>query len=255
MPGLLINGVDAETLGFTLAESPGWLDAPPREFPTAPVSGRPGATALANPTEGVRQVTLTGTVRASTVASGRSKVDALKLALLANPLALTFADNSTRRVYARLKSFATQMVQGAQGPFAQENLAVTAVLTALDPLSYDIAQSTIAIGTRLPLGTGPIRPIVTISGASVNPIISLFNTAGVVVASITITITTILGDTLVVDMDAKTVKKNGVSSIASVTAGDFFSIEPADQVNFGGAGPWVGTTSGAGDVRYYKSWR
>jgi phage-related protein len=216
MPALLINGVDAETLGFTLAESPGWLDAPPREFPTAPVSGRPGATALANPTEGVRQVTLTGTVRASTVASGRSKVDALKLALLANPLA---------------------------------------VLTALDPLSYDIAQSTIAIGTRLPLGTGPIRPIVTISGASVNPIISLFNTAGVVVASITITITTILGDTLVVDMDAKTVKKNGVSSIASVTAGDFFSIEPADQVNFGGAGPWVGTTSGAGDVRYYKSWR
>ncbi len=252
---LLINGVDSETLGYTLAEAPGWLDAPKRQTPSAAVSGTAGEKALGSPIEASRVVTLTGTVRAATAALARGKVDSLKLALLASPLALTFADNSTRRVYGVLEGFTVGSLAGA---FVQEGLKVDATVRALDPYSYDISLTTVAgfgSGNRLPLGTGPIRPIVTISGASTNPVLTLRNSAGAAMGSLTLTITTIVGDTLVIDMGLKTVKKNGVSSLSAITAGDFFTIDPTDQTNYGGSGPYIDVSSGAGSIAYSKSWR
>lgn len=251
---LLINGIDAATLGLTLAEAPGWLDIPARDIPTAQVIGRPGAKALADAQEGTRRVSLSGTMLDKTAALMRAKVDSVKLALLANPLVLTFGDNTGRKVTASLTAFAVR--SEPQGAFVQEGLKVEATLTALDPLSYDIAQTNIALGVnRLPLGTGPIRPVVTIAGASVNPTITLFNAAGGGMASLTITLTTIAGDSLVIDMDQKTIKLNGINQIAALTAGDFFSIDPLDQANFGGLGPYITTSSGAGTVVYNKTWR
>jgi phage-related protein len=250
---LLLNSVDAATLGLTLAEAPGWLDLPPRQFPTAAIIGRGGAKRLSDAIEQPRRLTLKGMVRASTWAAARANIDALKLALLADPLVVTFADHSDRHVFAVLESFTAPTLAG---PFVQENLQIEATLTAYDPLSYSNSLSTITLGVnRLPLGTGPVRPLVTISGASTNPVITLYNTAGAAVASITLTITTVGGDTLSIDMDAKTVKKNGASVIANITAGDFFSIDPLDQVNFGGAGPYINSSSGAGNSTYYKTWR
>jgi phage-related protein len=107
----------------------------------------------------------------------------------------------------------------------------------------------------MPLGTGPVRPLVRITGASLNPVITLYNKAGVAVGSITLTVTTIAGDVLEVDMDAKTVKKNGVSSLSSISAGDFFSIDPADQTNFGAPGPRIDSSSGAVTTEYRRTWR
>jgi phage-related protein len=249
---LLINTVDAATLGFTLSDAPGWLDAPPRQTPSAGVIGREGETALAAAVEATRRVTLRGTIMAATAALARGKVDSFKLALLANPLKLTFSDNATRYVSGALETFAAS---ADVGPFVQEGLKVEAAIRLLNPLSYDIAQTNIAFGARLPLGTGPVRPVITINGAATNPTFSLFNSAGTIVASITITIATIVGDTLIVDMDAKTVKKNGVNQIAAVTAGDFFTVDPADQANFGGVGPLIATSSGNGNITYFRSWR
>jgi phage-related protein len=108
---------------------------------------------------------------------------------------------------------------------------------------------------RMPLGTAVVRPLVRINGVSVNPVITLYNKAGVAMASITLTITTIAGDILEIDMDAKTVKKNGVSQIATISAGDFFSIDPADQTNFGAPGPSINSSSGAVTVEYRRAWR
>jgi phage-related protein len=254
MPGLLLNGVDSETLGLTLGEAPGWLDMPTRDVPTAQVAGRQGVKALGEAKEGARRITLIGTARAATSAALRPKIDAIKLALLANPLTLVFGDNSARTVTAVLASFTTRSVPA--GAFAQEGLGIEAVLSALDPYACDIAVQTIALGVnRLPLGTGVIRPVVTISGVTVNPLVTLFNTAGVPIASLGITVTNIAGDTLVIDMDKKTIKKNGVSILGSISSGDFFTIDPADQVNFGGVGPYITSSSGAGNSVYNRTWR
>lgn len=136
---LQINGIDASTLGLTLAEAPGWLDMPPRDIPTAPIIGRGGLKALADPVEGARQITLTSTSRSATATLTRTQIDSIKLALSANPLSLIFSDHSDRHVYAYLKSFTVRMLQGASGPFVQEALGVDVVLSALDPLSYDNA--------------------------------------------------------------------------------------------------------------------
>jgi hypothetical protein len=105
------------------------------------------------------------------------------------------------------------------------------------------------------VGSGVLRPIIRITGASVNPVITLYNKWSVAVATILLTITTVGGDVLVIDMDAKTIKLNGVSQIATLTAGDFFSIDPADQANFGGNGPTIGSTSGVLSVDYRRAWR
>lgn len=134
MAGLTINGVDSESLGLTLAEAPGWLDIPQREIPTAPVIGRGGATALADPIDQPRKVTLTGSIRSATPSATRSKIDSIKLALLASSLELVFSDNPLRRLFAKLTAFTVKSVSGA---FAQESLSVDATLTALDPYSYD----------------------------------------------------------------------------------------------------------------------
>jgi hypothetical protein len=141
MTGLLINGVDSETLGFTLAEAPGWLDAPARQTATANVAGRPGVTQLADPVEQPRRMTLRGTLRASSWQLARSRLDTLKLAFMAKPLKLTFADNPTRYVVATLDSFPATVPQGAIGAFVQENLQLDIALTANDPLSYDTDEA------------------------------------------------------------------------------------------------------------------
>jgi hypothetical protein len=135
---------------------------------------------------------------------------------------------------------------GSVGYTAIQALRIVAGVRTLD------AMRAIA---RMPLGTGPVRPLVRITGASLNPVITLYNKAGVAVGSITLTVTTIAGDVLEVDMDAKTVKKNGVSSLSSISAGDFFSIDPADQTNFGAPGPRIDSSSGAVTTEYRRTWR
>lgn len=256
-PALVVNGVDIATLGLTIAEAPGWLDAPPRDIPTAPIIGRAGAKALSVPTEGPRQINLTGTIRGKTVVLARNTVDQIKLALLADELSLTFADHADRHVYAYLKTLTTRILQGAQGPFVQEALAIDITLQALNPLSYDNDLTSVGFGSanRLALGTGPVRPLITITGAATNPVITLRNKTGVAMASMTLTVTDAGGDTLSIDMDSKTIKKNGVSALSSLTAGDFFSIDPLDQANYGGAGPYIDVSSGAGTVNYWRTWR
>lgn len=253
MQALLINGVSAESLGLTVAEAPGWMDMPARDVATAQILGRPGLKALTDPSEGARRISLTGTVIAATAALLRPKVDALKMALLASPLTLVFGDNATRQVTAVLTAFTTKSVP--QGAFVQEGLNVEAVLSALDPFAYDLAQTVVAFGDRMPLGTGIVRPVITITGASTNHATTLFNRSNVAIASLSLSLVTLVGDTLIIDMDKKTVKKNGVSVIGSIVAGDFFEIDPTDQANFGGVGPFLATSSGDGPISYYRSWR
>lgn len=259
MPAALqINSVDATTLGLTLAEAPGWLDLPPREIPTATAIGRAGAKALADPIEGPRQLTLSGTVRALTVAAARTQIDNIKLALLANPLSLIFADHSDRHTFGALKSFTTRTLQGAAGPFVQENLSVEATIAALDPYSYDNALTTIASAVSMALGTAPSRPVITITatGTNAGPIAVVLRTAdNVIVGTLTITVGVVVSDVLVIDMDAKTIKKNGASIIGNTLAGDFWLADPLLHIQ-AGVGPKVdAVTNATVSVAFRRTWR
>ena len=255
---LQINGVDATTLGLTLAEAPGWLDAPPRDVPTTQVIGRPGLKALAAPIEGPRQITLVSTTRSATSTLTRTQIDAIKLALMADTVSLIFADHGDRYVATRLKSFTVKMLQGAQGPFVQEALGVEAVLIAHDPYSYDNAVTTIASAASMALGTAPSRPVITITatGTNAGPVAVVLRTNdNVIVGTLTITVGLVITDVLVIDMDAKTIKKNGVSIIGNTLVGDFWLADPLLHIQ-AGVGPKVdAVTNATVSVAFRKTWR
>jgi hypothetical protein len=123
--------------------------------------GRAGAKKLAPAAEQPRKLTLRGTMRAATAAATRANIDALKLALLADPLKLTFADHNDRYVQATLESFTAPLIVG---PFVQENLQIEAGLTSYDPLTYDSlteCSDGTWLGHSAVAGTGPGRPVVT----------------------------------------------------------------------------------------------
>jgi len=106
----------------------------------------------------------------------------------------------------------------------------------------------------LPLGTGPVRPVLTINGAATNPTITLYNNQGAAVGAMALTVTTSATDVLVIDSDAKTIQLNGVNHLDYITTGDFFTIDP-EEPGYDGAGPSFATTSGALSVSYRRAWR
>lgn len=260
MTALLINNVDATTFGFVLTEAPSWIDLPPRTTPSQPVLGKQGSVVTAAPIEAPRRLVLRGIVTSSSVAQTRTNIDNLKIALLAPLVQLTFQDSSTRYITVGLDNFAVQW----SGPaMIDRRLRVEIQMTAYDPYFYDTSVTSIAldraINPWMTIGTGIIRPVLTISGASTNPVFILNNHSSVQVASLGLTITNVGGDSLVVDMDARTVKKNGVSVLSAISSGDFFAIDPSDSTNFPqGATPAFITTNvggGTGTTAYRRTWR
>lgn len=253
--------IDAKlAYGFTISDAPGWMDTPSRQTPAVQVLRRGGMRVLDRPRDQPRQIVLHGNIRGTSTQDSRDKADALKLALsYPTGVSLTFEDLLTRYVCGRLDSFRVP----PYGPsFITRDLSVEASLTAHDPYSYDIDAAVVAMpaaastGFLLP-GTAPIRPVVTIVGACVNPVISLYGTfgvGGVLIGAIGLAITNGAGDVLDIDMDAKTVKQNGVNIISSIASGDFWVVEPGD-LRIVASGFYIGSTSGGGYVTYRRSWR
>lgn len=255
MPALLINGVDAATFGFVLTESPSWIDLPPRMTPSQAVINRQGAIITAPSIESARKVTLNGFVTSVSVAATRANLDALKIALTAAAgVQLIFQDNSTRYITCTLDNFA---VLWAGPALIERRLRVSISMTAFDPYFYDTTVTSIASGNSWPLGTAITRPVITITGASTNPVITLLNKSGAVMNTMGLTITTIAGDSLVMDHDARTIKKNGTSIISSLTSGDFFAVDPSDSANYGTPGPSIASSGVTGTLltTYRKTWR
>lgn len=257
---MLINGVDARvTYGFALDSAPGWLDTPPRQTPSAQILKRGGARALDNPRDQPRGLVLRGTIIGTSVQDARDKSDALKLALSKNTGAqLTFDDLLTRYVIARCESFKVP----PYGPsMIQSKLTVEATLTAHDPFSYSTGNTgPITLdGTATvhqAIGTATSRPIITLTGAQTNPVLIMWDaTSAVVLGTMSLTVTMIAGDTLVIDCDAKTIKLNGANRLDILTTGDFFVFDPlvdtspAIQYASGGAG------AGTGTFTWRKAWR
>jgi hypothetical protein len=193
MPALLINGVDAVSLGFVLTEAPSWLDLPPRNTPSQPVLNKQGSVVTAAPVEAMRRLTLRGFVTSASVAQTRTNIDNLKLALLAPLVQLIFQDNSTRYITVGLDNFSVMW----SGPaMLDRRVRVDIQMSTFDPYYYDSTVTNIAGGNSWPLGTGITRPVITITGASTNPVITLLNKSGVVMGTIGLTITTVGGDSL-----------------------------------------------------------
>lgn len=258
---LLINGTDVLTLGFRLSTPTGWLDIAARTHPTVVRPGRAGAYLSGQIQEQTRKVSLAGWIDAASDAAARSAVDGLRSLLLkAVPATIVLPDSATRQITAYLEAHVTDV--GTGPVLIQRTLKARLDLLLLDPYAYDITTTSVTLGAgvnRALLGTAPSFPVITINGAATNPTISLVRYDGTVLATLTLTITTIAGDTLIIDMDKKTILKNGASAISTISAGDFFAMDPATAQNGLGVNatdqPYVTSSSGAGTTAYKRAWR
>lgn len=244
---MLINSVNASTFGFTLSDAPGWLDTPPTTTPTGVVLLR-GARALGPSVEQPRRVSIRGLVRGSSPSDARTKIDALKLALSFPPVQVSFADWATRYYLLRLDTFSVPAE--AMGSQISKNLRVEITMTAIPPYAFETSTTTVAGGAAMAMGTGPVRPVVTLTGAN-NPVISLKDKDANVVTVMALT----LAGTIVIDNDAMTILDDGVLNLNALVTGDFFVIDPADP-KFQGSGPTINATGVSSvSTNYRKSWR
>ena len=256
-----INGTDPRTLGLIISDVSGWIDAPELQYAAITVPGRPGQLII-NPTPDVAPIRYIarGIVEGTDVATCRANVDKLK-ALFASVsgIAVGFLDQPGRAVTAYCTHFAHPVVAAQM---ISRKIAVEIGLVAFDPYEYDTAAQNIALtaaAANLALGTGPVRPVITITGASVNPVFTLKNSAGTVIGSLALTITTVAGDSLVIDCAKCTIRLNGVNRLNALTGGDFFTLDVVAQGVFGSSS-WptltvAGLGTGTAAAVYKKAWR
>lgn len=236
-PALLIDGVDASaTYGFTLATPQGWRDMPAIQRQTQNVPGRAGALLVGTPQEQSRQLKLTGTLVGADAADARTKLDLFLAALgYAGGVGLVFGDRPTVEYGVVLDSFSATASQA--GALIARQYQVTLSVTLLRPYAEDLSATNVDIttaDTALPLGTAPCLPTVTIiAGAALtNPTLTLKDSAGNTVGTLTLTLPLNAGDVLVIDCGAATISLNGADKIAALSAGDFLVLDPQAQANY-----------------------
>jgi phage-related protein len=256
--GVLFNGKTARSLGLLVASAAGWLDLPAREWPTAVIPGRAGAMKKTTvPLEAPREIRIPALINGTSIDDARAKRDAIAYLFAAGPVKVVFPDNTTRYLLADVATITTQQV----GPqFRQSRLPVEIVLTAFDPYLYDGTNTVVAVAAAAqaacPLGTALVRPVLSIAGAAAAPTVTLYKYDGTVMGSIAFaTVVLAGGDTLVIDCQAMTAKKNGASVVAQLSAGDFIELDPvrlADRDN--ALWPYLVSASGGLTVTFARAW-
>lgn len=256
-----INGTDPRTLGLIISDITGWLDAPALSYQAITVPGRPGQLII-NPTADVAPVrnVARGIVEGTDLTTSRANFDKLK-ALFASVsgVAVGFLDGPGRAVTAYCTRFAA--LPGAAQMISRK-IAVEIELVAFDPYEYDTSATTVAltaVAAALGLGTAPVRPVITITGAATNPVFTLKNSAGTAIGSLALALTTVAGDSLVIDCAKRTVRLNGVNRLDAVTGGDFFTLDAIAQGVYSSSS-WptltvAGLGAGTAAAVYKKAWR
>jgi phage-related protein len=257
---LSISGVNAWNYGLILSSAPSWLDAPSRTFQTIVIPGRAGVTPLAEATETLKTLTLKGVVQGETPSEARGNLDKLKVALRTGSVTVSLSDRPGVFIYVDFQSLTS--IPSEAGSLIACKLPVEITLQCADPFWYDTNFSSVSIasGTSsdIALGSGPVRPLLTLLGPSTNPAISLNDYLGTLYQEMIFNgLSLSTGDALVIDNDAMTIKKNGTNALLSLTAGDFIKIEASDVAYYDTSSwPTIGLTGGGTlSVAYRKTWR
>jgi hypothetical protein len=254
--GITVNGLDLSvTYGVVVSDVQGWAGLTELNFPTLAIPGVPGETIIGPPVERPRRVSLKGWIIGTSAADARAKLDALHLALVPGlSVQLSTQDYSTRALTARVVDVG---INGSGPVFLQRKIPVNLDFICHDPYWYDTAAQNIAAATAMPLGSAPNYPVITLtaSGAVASVTLNYRKNDNSLISSLSIGTALVSTDVLVVDNLNKTIKKNGVSVIGTITSGDFFIADPNLHVQ-AGVGPHfdaIANTTMA--IAYNKAWR
>lgn len=262
MDSLTIDGVALDALGFKITQCSGWKDAPERSWPSAPRPGRIGAVLTqAAPDILGRSMRVEGVVRGASASAMRTAMDQVKERLSRGQLQVIYGDESTRYLTAVLERFE---VEGRGAAFTRRFLLARFGLFAPDPRFYSTSQTSETGITTTPrdlqLGTAISEPVLTVTGAATNPVLTYKDRLGSTVQSMTFGALSLgAGETLVVDVAARTIvvsdptARNGMDEL---TAGDFIELDPGDADLWGSPPDWptIECSSGTLVATYRKAY-
>ncbi|MFL5580108.1 MAG: phage distal tail protein [Gemmatimonadaceae bacterium] len=260
-----INGTDPRAAyGLVVEQVTGWLDAAQEKYPSVRLPNGYGEALLSTaPQVEARRLVARGVVRGSSAADARAKLDALRALFTKGrgktPLAVVLDDAATRQYNAVCESFAAPPPPAST---IARDLPVEIALVCPDPYAYDTAQTSTGITatTAMPLGTGPVRPVITLTftAATVNPQLQFFEAVGsTTIGLVGATGTFQTTDTIVIDCARRTLTLNGLPRI-DLLLGDFPLLDVATQGDYA-TSAWPravrNLTTFAATVAYAKAWR
>ncbi|MFJ3878074.1 phage distal tail protein [Streptomyces sp. NPDC090077] len=197
-----------------------------------------------------RPITITGSIEAPTQEARDAAVDELTAAVALTDTLLVVEETTPKQVVVRRSG---QLLIQLEGLY---NATYSAMVTAYDPRRYSTTlqtQSTglpsvsggLTIPVSLPIsltssitggaftlindGSIDTRPVFTISGPAVNPIVVCTHPDGST-DQLTYSATLVLGDQLVIDTDAHTVTLNGTVSRRRYLSGTWPEIGPSSSL-------------------------
>lgn len=255
-----VNGTDLETAGYSLTSLEGWGFAMDRQFASAPLPNRAGHLVAGFATMQPR------IIRMGVLVSGTSKSDLEDqtnklLALFTGTIALSFGDSDTRSIDAVLTGVSSEMVGDRVNTWHIDDRVVTLTLTCYDAAKYDTTATVANISstpTSITVGTWAHGGQIRINGTATNPVITYKDRNGATAGTMTLTASIASGDWVEVDTETMTITKSvsGVESTDNTlwTAGDFFTIDPADADLSAASYGTLEISSGTGTFTYQRRW-
>lgn len=243
-----LSAVDDGGVTWLLTDLKGW-SSPGLRAEAQPRQADHGAWP-ATPYFGARPITLTGMIAAPTMSGRDAAIEELIAAVSLTDTTLTVAESIPKQASVRRSG---ELLIERINPYSA---TYSALVTAYDPRRYSTTLQTKSTGlpsvtggltvpVALPIsltssitggaftlindGSISTRPVFTVEGPAVNPIIVCTHPDGST-DQLTYSATLVLGDELVIDTDAHTVMLNGPVSRRRYLSGSWPEIGPASSL-------------------------
>jgi predicted phage tail component-like protein len=255
---ILVDGIDLAEFGFTATRTDGLYNGPERTRETAEAPGLDAAQLLTP--EGTlkpRRIVVEGVQSAPTRAGLLSIRDRLLGWLSHGELEIATRDQPDRGYRGRLERADPAPIAPH---FASRGARFGFVVLCPDPHAYDAEPTELltgAGGIEIPLGTGPVRPLLRLAGPAEAPAIVYRDARGEERARLTLPGTTLgAGHWIDLDCHRMTARDHAGNNAAAALGDDsrWIRLDPYDAAGPEGPWPTIEATAGALTLTYRRAW-
>lgn len=257
--GVKINGTDLADLGVGMTSISGWADGPRESRSSTDTAGMFGPRQGATKTVDARTLSVEGLIKGTTV-EGRHPVLDAALSHMRGTCEIVPDDQPARVAVGELQRTRVTALNDLL-VFARGVIQVRWDFVCWEALFRDLHAQIASFDSTarpVPMGTGPHRGLVTVTGVSAGAKLVVRDFRGKEVASMTFTSALAADEAYIVDLyrHRLLLSDSGAESFADVeiSAGGFWTFSatwanPSDE-----AWPTMEIDSGEGYLTYYRRW-